>query len=719
MKRSHALLLVLGAALVARADAPPAPPPPTFSGSTEVTLVEVPVHVVAKNGLPVRGLTKDDFELFDDGKRVEIRDLDAVDLDDFSKDPNTPREMPLPPAARRHFLLLFDLSFSQPVNMARARSAAKDFIQNGMKNGDFGAVATFDVERGLKLVLSFTADHDQLSYAVGTLGLPSLTQPMADPLALTAFSSALSARSVTDGARGGSLGDAEMAEIIEAVARNSAKQFDAYQRGRVSRMMDSMGDLARTLNSVQGRKHIVYFSEGFDSKLVVGDSSNANAQMDQIASGELWKINNEDRFGYSALQKRVNDVFEMFRRSDCVIHSVDVAGLRGTGGDVRASSSTDTTSASVTGSHGRGEDSLFMFAHETGGEVYKDSNDLHTQLDKLQKQTSVIYLLVFQPTKLKEPGRFHDLKVKVHSPGAHVSARAGYFEPRPFSALSPMEKRLATAQLIAYGLPKTDLPARVLAAPFRVGKENRAVVPVIVEIPGDKLVADATGNKLDLEVYAYATDAQLRVKDFVSQHFGFDLQLLKKTLNEGGVKYYGSLFLPPGNFWLKVLVRNTITGRTGLQILPITVPEYDHQEDPYLLPPLFQESPGKWVMVKGAARALPGGGDYPFVFEGQSFIPAAGPRLSKADHAKVCLFAYESGKAPLEVEGHIKSPDGKDHGDGKLKLVKTQPEAAGMQRMLYSFEVADLDPGSYSLVVTVKNPKNGREGQSALGFQVR
>jgi VWFA-related protein len=717
MKPSHLPVVLLFAAVSVSADPQTSPTPPAFTGSTEVTLVEVPVHVVGKDGLPIRGLKKDDFELTDDGKRVEIREVESIDLEDFAKDPNAPREMALPPAARRHFMLLFDFSFSQPVNLARARTAAKDFIQKGMKNGDFGAVATFDVERGLKLVLSFTADHEQLAYAVETLGLPSLTQPMADPLALTAFSSS-STRSITDAGRVASLGDAEMAEIIEAIARNAQKSLDAYQRGRVSRMVDTMGDLARTLNSVQGRKHIIYFSEGFDSKLLIGDSANYFADGDKIASGETWRINNEDRFGYSALQGRFQDVFKLFNRSDCVIHAVDVAGLRKTGGDSRAQSSGDGTSASLTGSRGRGDESLYMMAHETGGELYKDSNDLPSQLDKLQKQTSVIYLLVFQPTKLKEPGRFHILKVKANAPGAHVSARAGYYEPRPFSTLSPMEKRLATAQLIAYGLPKTDLPARVLATPFRVGKENRAVVPVIVEIPGDRLLADAAGSKLDLEIYAYATDAQLRVKDFISQRFGFDLGLLKKTLTDGGVKYYGTLFLPPGSFWLKVLVRNLETGRTGLQIVPITVPEYDKQ-DLYVLPPLFQESPGQWVMVKGAARALPGGGDYPFVFEGQSFIPSAGPRLSKDARTKVCLFAYEpSGKGPLEVEGHVKGSDGRDRGDGKLRLVKAQPEA-GMQRMLYSFDVADLDPGSYSLVVTVKDPANGREGQSALGFQVR
>src|SRR5256885_3934430 len=123
MKPSLLLAPLLFAAVSVSAVPQTPPAPPAFVGSTEVTLVEVPVHVIGKDGLPVRGLKKQDFELTDDGKRVEIREVEAVDLEDFAKDPNAPREMALPPAARRHFMLLFDFSFSQPVNPARARAA--------------------------------------------------------------------------------------------------------------------------------------------------------------------------------------------------------------------------------------------------------------------------------------------------------------------------------------------------------------------------------------------------------------------------------------------------------------------------------------------------------------------------------------------------------------------------------------------------------------------
>jgi hypothetical protein len=149
------------------------------------------------------------------------------------------------------------------------------------------------------------------------------------------------------------------------------------------------------------------------------------------------------------------------------------------------------------------QESLFLLAHETGGEVWKNSNDLAGQLERLQQQTSVVYVLTFTPRKLTEPGRFHALSVKVKTPGARVSARSGYYEPRPYSKLSVAEKRLVTAELIAFGLPRSEISARVLAAPFRVAGQEKLEVPVIVEIPGARLLADApaTGT-MTLELYA-------------------------------------------------------------------------------------------------------------------------------------------------------------------------------------------------------------------------
>src|SRR6266851_67349 len=62
---------------LAAADKPK--PGTTVREEARVTLVEIPVNVLDRNGRPVEGLTKDDFEVFDDGKKQAITGFEVLD----------------------------------------------------------------------------------------------------------------------------------------------------------------------------------------------------------------------------------------------------------------------------------------------------------------------------------------------------------------------------------------------------------------------------------------------------------------------------------------------------------------------------------------------------------------------------------------------------------------------------------------------------------------
>jgi VWFA-related protein len=583
------------------------------------------------------------------------------------------------------------------------------------------------VEKGLKLVLSFTSDRDQLAAALATLALPPLISPTSDPLALTVFdpSSLASLPGMgTTATAGQTMGDTEWADILSTYAMRQERAFDAYVSGRVVALAKELAFLARTLNSIHGRKNIVYFSEGFDSKLLSGITGEASgkAEGELIITGQTWKVSTEDRYGRSEVRKALDETFQIFKRTDNVIYPLDVSGLSAlAASSVEGSSSTDRgASTARLGSRGRGLDSLYIFASETGGQLFKNSNDLGEHLEKLQEETALVYLMSYSPAVLKEPGRYHSLKVKVKASGAQVSSRAGYFEPRPWSTLTPGERRLLAAQQIVYGLPRTDIPVRAVAAPLLGSDGAAARVPIILEIPGGPLVKQAAGETLNLEIFAYATTSKLKTKGYLSQAIRLDLKRVGTRLASSGIKYYGEMALAPGTYWLRVLVRIAETGRSGLLIVPITVPPPENRQL-FAVGPIFHDAPGKWLMVKAPAKAgAPPPPPYPFVSRGESYIPTADPVLEASGESRLSLLVFNAADGvDLDVRGEIRGKGGVRLGPAALSRVASTRDAGGPLNLLCSFRPGDLEKGSYTLWVGVKDRATGAEAETLGMFEMR
>src|SRR5438067_10346288 len=131
--------------------------------SITVSVVEVPVTVVGRDGNPIRGLTAANFEVLDEGKKRAITSFDAID---FMSSGVAQAISPLNPAARRNFMLVFDLGFSSPRSIQRAQDAARAFVAKSVQARDRIAVATLDTERGFRLLTAFTTDRALIAQAI-------------------------------------------------------------------------------------------------------------------------------------------------------------------------------------------------------------------------------------------------------------------------------------------------------------------------------------------------------------------------------------------------------------------------------------------------------------------------------------------------------------------------------------------------------------------------
>ncbi|MEA2603052.1 MAG: hypothetical protein QOF89_4044 [Acidobacteriota bacterium] len=678
------LTLALAAlALPARGDVPPPP-------SVQVLSVEVPVEVL-RDGEPVRGLKAEDFEVWEGRRRLPITGFEALDL---AAPAARGRAAAVPAAARRHFLFLFDLAFSEPKAIIRARKAAAGLLAQ-LQPTDLAAVATYSATRGPQLVLGFTADRRQLDSALGSLGLPDMIARPIDPLRLV-LEEVLGAGNAAAGSPPANGRDplAEATDVaisarLEQITSAVEQSDRSAQRNHVNNFTRSLADLARQMAVVEGRKYLVFLSEGFESSLVQGtpDPQRQEEMRENALHGESWRVNPEERYGLTETSNDVERMLEEFRRADCVIQAVDVGGLRA-GADQGAP-------------RPAGRDSLLMMAKGTGGELFESFNDLGAAMSQMLQRTSVTYVLAVEPDRLQPEGEYHRLRVELKKPlrGVRLVHRLGYYLPKPYAEVSSLEKLLEAANQVMSGEESDTVATAVLATPFRSDGE-KAYVPVLIEVDGATLLAGKQPPVLPVEIYLYALDGTGAVHDFLTQTVGLDLGKAGPGLREGGLKFFGHLDLLPGDYSLRILVRNSATGLSGLRVVPVHVPAF--AREPFLLPPLFPDPPNRWLVTREEPRGTEGETKpppYPFQLRGsQVFVPASKPVLLPGREARLSLVGSGLGGPDWKAEAHVLTADGRELPGGSLEIL----ERARPDRALARFRPpADLKPGEYVLRIAV------------------
>lgn len=686
----------------------------SFGEAVEVLTVEIPVLVRDRDGNPVKGLTAADFEVQDGRDSVPITGFQVVDLSatgDAAGARGSRALQQLPIGGRRHFLFLFDLSFSEPSAISRARKAAIDLVKTQLHPSDVVAVATYSIQRGPEMVLGFTSDQLQIELALKTLGLPSMIERFSDPLAfvITDPRGDLSATEILSSA-GDDLsptaqaGSGQFAGELADYAIGFDRSDLAQAQGQVLGFTRQIEELAKVLHSVRGRKYVVFLSEGFDSQILTGSADLASIREtnEASASGQFWEVDSEERYGSTGALSALDSMLEELRRADAVIQAVDLAGLRG---------------GSASGQSG--QNSLFTMAKETGGELFRNWNDLSGAMEQMLDRTSVTYLLSIQPRNLKADGEFHRLRVRVKGQprGTDVAHRTGYYAPRPYAEQSAMERRLAAADHILGGDDEGSIETAVVAAPI-AGAAGDVYVPVLIEMSGPSLLKVTSGKVLSLEVYAYAIDDEGRVRDFFSQAMGLDLEKVRPVLEQGGVKLFGDLTLPAGDYLLRTLVRDTQSGRTGSRSVPLSVPVTGGGE-PTLAAPLFADPPNKWMVVQettGAEkrRQRP----YPFMRDEQAYVPSARPEVATNGEARFTLLAYNLGTDAIPLEVQVVTAAGEPVEGPEVSFVGRDPSSTGSATALVlTVKPNGLAPGEYRMVASLKGVE-GAHATSSIPFVV-
>ena len=352
----------------------------SFGEEASVVLVEVPVTVVHQ-GRAVEGLSAEDFRVFDRGELQEVDGFEVLRVERSAGEPGVAEGAATAGgrlAARRNFLFLFDLAYADARSLSGAVESVERLLAEGLAPDDRVGIGFFSGPRGFRWIVGLTERRGDALRAL------AVARAMID-------SDPARARELLDGWTDPPAVHPSWAlpDRAAIVAESGLSGFNRSAAGWPTASI--LRGLARGLTRIaadtaglDGRKYLVHLSYGLPDHMVTGGSG--------------------DRARVLGL---LQEVKRACRSAGWAIHSVNLAGL------------------------GWGRDSLLMMAHDTGGQLFTNSNDVGLLVREMEATTRVTYLLTFAPRHLEHDGGYHPLEVEVAGlpRGARVVHRPGYYAP--------------------------------------------------------------------------------------------------------------------------------------------------------------------------------------------------------------------------------------------------------------------------------------------------
>jgi VWFA-related protein len=525
----------------------------------------IPVIVTDKDGKHVSGLTKESFQIFENDREEVVASADETKTSAVPVQivPSSPNEFSNTIAsdgeARRISVIALDLINTPFLDQFTARQAAIRYLANNINQDAIFELVSID-GNGMHVLHDFTSDTKALIAALkrvsskfeamNAMDTNTIRQATANP--------ALEQRTglaVTYQAKDRTLVDLD-STALEAFARGVAPIVAFAQAGAVGSTLGAFQQIAHQLSGIPGRKSLFWITGSFPFDIdETGGSISAGTPFD-------------------AYQRTM----QLFNDANVSLYPVDARGLVVVGEmDASMKVSREMTRAlpeymaGESQAHQKTLDTMRVFADTTGGRAYFNTNDLAGALSRASDDGSSYYTLSYAlDTKNNHPG-WRKLKVKVKGQDYRIRSREGFFVTS--TTMDPLSSEgMDIREALTSPLDYTGMPLTVkVDTPVASGAKKKVGFSLLV--PANAATVDASDNdRLNLEIWYVVRN--LKGEDVTHNSKLYNLNLnaaFVAQLQTSGIGYNDTLELPPGQYGLRVVVRDNITGRVGSVWAPLQV----------------------------------------------------------------------------------------------------------------------------------------------------
>jgi VWFA-related protein len=441
--------------------------PSVFFESVDVMVVNVDVYVTDKQGNPVTGLTKDDFELFENGRPVELSNFLAVEGGRPAEQPSADldetigavEKLPSESLAaastlaedqRLNLLIYFDNLFLKPFSRNKVIGELEHFLSRTLEPGDRVMLVTF--ERSLHVRVPFTDDWQELSAGLSEIEM------------LTGYAEQTAT---------------ERRKVIQMIDHSrdefeATSHVDGFAKAIHQDLLlsiRSLNELVGTLGGLSGRKAVLYVSDGIpmtpgEDLFYLVDNTKASESITQFSAAH-----------YRA-RREFRDLTARANANRVSFYTLEAAGLR-SHSSLSAEYGQRMTSiieADVMWDANH-EEPLLQMADDTGGLASLNTNNMVQALDSMQQDFDNYYSLGFAPAHSIR-GRAYDLKVKLKRSGLRVRHRSGYRDKSPETRVNE-----GTMASLVYGIESNPLDVQLDLGEGAPVDRNRYKVPLLVRVP--------------------------------------------------------------------------------------------------------------------------------------------------------------------------------------------------------------------------------------------